>query len=157
MKTNTVLLQINTRIWFEELKQTLATTDDHIYLDSIPSSVWEAFKNQGFDVIYLLGVWDVDELTDEMFQKKNLKQEFDQVYPEWKWSDTCGSPFSIKKYEIDPRLGNADTLKNLKNALHEIGLELVLDFVPNHFGLQTEYINFDNFFIEERNFSTSTQ
>ena len=157
MLNNSVLLQIHTRIWVNEIRSKIAPENKHFTLDDIPVSEWQAFKKQGFDIIYLLGVWEVDTLTEDIFKKKNLQHEFDEVLSDWSWEDTCGSPFSIRKYEINPALGNENTLKNLKNVLNGIGLELVLDFVPNHFGLTTEYIAIPNLFMEEKNFSTSTR
>ena len=157
MKKNSVLLQLNTRVWFNELKKSFKKVSEPFYLDLIPVSVWQSFKDQGFDVIYLLGVWKVDTLTKDMFDKKNLKEEFDRVLPDWTWEDTCGSPFSINEYVINPVLGNEKTLSALHEKLNSIGLELVLDFVPNHFGLQTPYVERENLFIEEKNFSGSTK
>ena len=156
MKKNSVLLQINTRVWLNELKEHFFPNSDNFFLSDIPFDVWKQFKNQSFDIIYLLGVWEVDTLTKDIFTKKNLQQEFDQVLPGWKWEDTCGSPFSIKNYIINPKLGTDNTLKEVKETLNTLGLKLVLDFVPNHFGLQTEYVTSTNFFIEEKHFSSST-
>ena len=157
MKDNSILLQINTRIWLNELRSKYSPNLGHFFLDEVPDNEWQLIKNNGFNVIYLLGVWDVGELTEDMFRIKNLKQEFDQVYPDWKWEDTCSSPFSIKKYQINPNLGNADMLKNLKKKLNQIGVDLILDFVPNHFGLQTENVTIENLFIEEESFTNSTK
>jgi cyclomaltodextrinase len=35
-------------------------------------------------------------------------------------------------YEVEPRLGNKDDLKNLLDAAHSRGIRVLLDFVPNH-------------------------
>lgn len=157
MKKKSVLLQLNTRTWFNELKKSLENISEPFYLDSIPISIWQSFKDQGFDIIYLLGVWKVDTLTKEMFDKKNLQNEFDRILPGWIWEDTCGSPFSINEYVINPLLGTENTLAIVHKTLNSIGLELVLDFVPNHFGLQTPYVEKNSFFIEEKNFTGSTK
>ncbi len=156
MKNNSVLLQINTRVWLKELKEHYFPNSEKFYLSDIPIDVWQQFKDQGFDVIYLLGVWEVDTLTKDMFAKKGLQAEFDHVLPSWKWEDTCGSPFAIKQYALNPMLGNENTLQIVKQTLNNLGLELILDFVPNHFGLQTPQINIPNLFIEEKSFTDST-
>lgn len=156
MKNNSILLQINARVWLKEIQEHYFPKSDKIFLSDIPLVVWQQFKDQGFDIIYLLGVWEVDTLTKTMFTKKNLQREFDQVLPGWKWEDTCGSPFSIKNYTINPILGTDNTLTQLKETLNNIGLELVLDFVPNHFGLQSEFVNKEKLFIEAHNFTSST-
>ena len=157
MNKNSLLLQIHTLIWFNELKNSKNEYNSLSKLDEIPVTVWQTYKDLGFDALYLLGIWKVDTLTKEIFTKKGLKKELDEVLPDWHWSDTSGSPFSINEYIINPSLGDEKTLKNVHKTLNSIGLNLIVDFVPNHFGLQTPFTEKDNFFIEEQNYSDSTK
>ena len=46
--------------------------------------------------------------------------------------DVVGSPYCVRDYEVDPRLGGRDGLARARAALARHGLGLVLDFVPNH-------------------------
>ena len=44
-----------------------------------------------------------------------------------------GSPYSVRDYKaINPDYGNADDLKQLVGRAHELGMKVILDWVPNH-------------------------
>jgi alpha-amylase len=46
---------------------------------------------------------------------------------------TLGSPYAIADYRaIDPAYGSADDLRALIDAVHQRGMKLILDWVPNH-------------------------
>jgi len=54
---------------------------------------------------------------------------------------TSGSPHGydvVAHDEIDPALGGEEALRGLVAALHEHGMGLILDFVPNHMGIGSE-------------------
>jgi glycosidase len=47
--------------------------------------------------------------------------------------DPLGSPYSVRDYRgINPDFGTAADLRALVDAVHARGMELILDFVPNH-------------------------
>jgi len=44
-----------------------------------------------------------------------------------------GSPYSVRDYyAVNPDFGTQDDLKNLVGKAHELGLKVILDWVPNH-------------------------
>ena len=43
-----------------------------------------------------------------------------------------GSPYAVYGYHVDPRLGGDEGLATLRGRLADLGLRLILDFVPNH-------------------------
>ena len=52
--------------------------------------------------------------------------------PDYRPQDVVGSPYCVRAYEVDPRLGGRDGLARARAALARHGLGLILDFVPNH-------------------------
>ncbi len=45
---------------------------------------------------------------------------------------TLGSPYAVKDYySVNPEFGNLDDLKHFVQAAHELGMYVILDFVPN--------------------------
>jgi hypothetical protein len=61
-----------------------------------------------------------------------LRRAYTEVLPDWEPSDVGGSPYSISAYELQESLGRPSDLARFRARLHDHGLALVLDFVPNH-------------------------
>ena len=51
-----------------------------------------------------------------------------------------GSPFSILDYEPEPRIGDWADIDAIRAKLHDRGMRLILDFVPNHTGPDHRWI-----------------
>jgi hypothetical protein len=124
------LYQINTRIWLQSLS---AKVDLNITLDQVPDEELDRIAALGFDWIWLLGVWRISPLGREIAsQLPELRQEYEGVLPGYEEKDICSSPFAITGYTVNPDLGGDRALANLLTRLHERGLRLMLDFIPNH-------------------------
>jgi hypothetical protein len=132
------LYEINTRAWIYSLQQELNT---NLTLLTIPDEIWTEIINKGFDWIWLMGVWKHSALSkEELVKHPGLVQEISHSLPDWETTDVIGSPYSIVKYEINPILGEPGDLEILKNKLNNFGAKLMLDFVPNHFGSDSELV-----------------
>ncbi|MFW9904137.1 MAG: alpha-amylase family glycosyl hydrolase [Candidatus Thorarchaeota archaeon] len=132
MKEHQILFEINTRVWLYNLRIELG---EEITLLKIPEEYWLEFVENGFDWIWLMGVWKHSPLTmEDLKRHPGLKKEFTTALPDWKPADVIGSPYSIIEYELNPMLGEPDDLKILKKKLNKMGVKLMVDFVPNHFG-----------------------
>lgn len=108
----------------------------------IPDEIWKDFKDKGFDWLWLMGVWHHSPLKKEELQKlPGLIKEIEKALPKWGYSDVIGSPYSIIEYTINPMLGIPGDLILLKQKLNGIGIKLMLDFVPNHYGNASELVN----------------
>jgi glycosidase len=128
-----ILYEVNTRVWLRELSE---KTGQPMTLANIPEGELERWKQLGFTHIWLMGVWTIGPLVRE----EALKQ--------WRtaWSkeiassedDVQGSPYAIKDYSIDPRIGNPLEMLLLRDQLRQHGLKLILDFIPNHLGIDSE-------------------
>jgi glycosidase len=46
--------------------------------------------------------------------------------------DNVGSPYCVRRYEVDPQLGGPGGLEIARKELAKRGMRLLLDFVPNH-------------------------
>lgn len=132
------LYEINTRIWLIELSQKYRKT---INLSTIPKEEWIYLKQLGFDLIWLMGLWQFSSKSIEIAsQHEGLQKEYDKALPGWSVEDVIGSPYSIAGYNVNPKLGTDEDLGKLRKQLHELDLKLILDFVPNHVAVDHPWI-----------------
>jgi glycosidase len=137
MKTNPIIYQINVRVWFAELQNKLGIKS----LSDIPADIWTDFKEQGIDIIWLMGIWKtVPTAVKKYCFEPALIEEYKKALPEWNDEDVIGSPYSINSYTLNPNLGVKKDLIELKSRLNRIGLKLILDFIPNHFHAESSLI-----------------
>jgi len=127
------LYQINTRVWLTELSQNLGRLAT---LDDIADSELDRLADIGFDWIWFLSVWTTGEQSRKVsLENPEWRHEFEQTLPNLKDEDIGGSGFAIADYHAHPNLGGDAALKRLRERLNKRGLKLMLDFVPNHMGL----------------------
>jgi hypothetical protein len=80
-----------------------------------------------------MGVWERSpEGIRIALQNEELMTEFRRVLPDFIPEDVVGSPYCVRRYEVDLRLGGRTGLATARAALADRGIGLVLDFVPNH-------------------------
>lgn len=124
------LLELAAWPWLERLSR---ESGQLITLGSVPPTVWDGLGTQGFDLIYLMGVWQRSPLGRALaVQDASLLAEYDRVLPGWTPDDVAGSPYCVAAYVPDARMGGWDGLDAARRALHERGMRLMVDFVPNH-------------------------
>jgi hypothetical protein len=66
---------------------------------------------------------------------------FDPVLPACTIEDIVGSCYSISAYGPDPLVGTWEDLDHVREELHKRGMGLILDFVPNHTGMDHYWIS----------------
>ena len=126
------LYQINTRVWLTDFTEKLGRPAT---LDDIPDTELERLAEMGFDWIWFLSVWTTGELGRKVsLENPEWRHEFEQTLPDLKEEDIGGSGFAIAGYHVHPNLGGDEALKRLRERLKKHGLQLMLDFVPNHMG-----------------------
>ena len=132
------LYQINTRVSLYELGKELGRPAT---LDDIPDAQLDSLVEQGFDWVWFLGVWQTGPTSRQVSRSKpDLLEEYRSVLPGFTEEDVCGSCFAIVKYEVHSDFGGDQALARLRDRLRHRGLKLLLDFVPNHTGLDHEWI-----------------
>ena len=92
-------------------------------------------RGAGFDYIWLMGVDAEPRIPGSRRKEPNLRHAYDLILGKWTDKDIAGSPYAIYNYELDPFLGGPEELLRLKLTLNGMGMGLVVDFVPNHLGL----------------------
>lgn len=121
-------------------------------LPDIPGKYWKDLQSMGMDWVWLMGVWEIREKAlDPNLIPQDMMDEFRTLMPDLTDVDICGSPYAIHDYVVDPVIGTAKQLKDLRKKLHKLGMKLMLDFVPNHFGAHCRWLDADSaYFVEVR-------
>jgi glycosidase len=132
------LLEINTRVWLTGLSVNLGHPAT---LDEIPDEELDRFAGLGFDWIWMLSVWQTGPGSRQVSRSNpEWRKEFLETLPDLRDEDIAGSGFAIRDYSVDSSLGGDAALRRLRGRLRERGLRLMLDFVPNHTGLDHPYV-----------------
>ena len=133
-----LLYEINTRCWLRALTEKRGSA---ITLADVPASEFAEWQKLGFTHIWLMGVWTTGpRARAEALQHSELRRAYDLVLPGWQESDIAGSPYAIGDYQVPPALGGEAGLRTFRERLRDHGLKLVLDFVPNHLGLDNAWL-----------------
>jgi glycosidase len=134
---NPSLYQINTKVLLSELGAG-ATLDD------IPNRMLDQIAARGFDWVWLMGVWRTGPTGQRISRERTeWHHEYEAVLPDLREEDICGSPFAVCEYITEPAIGGDRELAHLRERLEQRGINLLLDFVPNHIG-------FDHRWVKER-------
>lgn len=124
------LYEINTWAWLEELSGKYGR---RMTLHEVPGAEWDEIARLGFDFLWLMGVWERSPLGRGIFQTDPSGfAGFDQALPGWKLSQIVGSPYSVRQYQPDPRIGSWADLDQAREQLRSRRIGLILDFVANH-------------------------
>jgi Alpha amylase, catalytic domain len=122
--------EINTWIWLSELNHKYGRRVD---LSSVPANEWDAIAAYGFDSVWFMGVWERSPAGIAIANKnQGLLDDFRRALPDYHSPDNVGSPYCIRNYVVDQHLGGREGLAIARRELMKRGMNLVLDFVPNH-------------------------
>lgn len=133
-----LLYQVNTRVWMTELSMKLG---HKATLDDIPDSEIDKMAEWGFEWIWFLSVWQTGKVG-QMVSRQNpvWRKEFHETLSDLKEEDIAGSGFAITGYRVSEELGGDSALARLRSRLKKRNLKLMLDFVPNHTGMDHEWV-----------------
>jgi len=124
------LYEINTWVWLSELSKKYRTAVD---LSSVPAAEWNAIAAFGFDAVWFMGVWERSPAGIAIANRNGgLLDDFRRALPDFRPDDNVGSPYCVRRYVVDEHLGGPQGLAIARQELSQRGMNLVLDFVPNH-------------------------
>ncbi len=133
-----LLFEINTRCWVSELSQ---ATGRQVTLADVPDSEFQSWQRLGFTHIWLMGVWSGGpRARAQALVGRDLRQAYVEALPDWTDPDVAASPYAVAAYQVPQALGGNDGLVRFRQRLRSVGLKLVLDFVPNHLGLDHPWV-----------------
>jgi Alpha amylase, catalytic domain len=88
-----------------------------------------------------MGVWTTGPRSRaQSLSNPGLRQNYGELLADWREEDVPGSPYAVGDYHVPAALGGDAGLEKLRDRLRGQGLSLVLDFVPNHVGMDHPWV-----------------
>jgi hypothetical protein len=124
------IYEINTWVWLSDISQKYGVSQS---LARVPAREWDAIADFSFDAVWLMGVWERSPAGIAIDnQNAGLLEDFRRALPDFGLPDNVGSPYCVRRYEVDPQLGGPGGLEIAQKELAKRGMRLSHDFVPNH-------------------------
>lgn len=120
-----VLIAKNVYVWMDQLSKEYGY--EIRTLDQIPEQTLKQLSEQGFTGLWLIGLWERSRAS------ATIKQ-------------LCGNPealasaYSLCSYQIANDIGGEGALQVLKRKAWRYGIRLASDMVPNHMGIDSEWV-----------------
>ena len=124
------IYEVDTWVWLSDLRKKLG---DSVDLSCVPSAEWDVIAAYGFDAVWFMGVWERSPAGIAVANRnENLLSDFRRALPDFQLQDNVGSPYCVRRYVVDKHLGGTTGLAVARKELANRGMNLILDFVPNH-------------------------
>ncbi len=112
-----VLVAKSTYVWLAQLSARFGRPIER--LDEVPDEALAELAQQGFNALWLIGVWWRSEASRTI---KRLRGQ----------PDALASAYSVRDYLVAPELGGEEALATLRERAARHGVRLASDMVPNH-------------------------
>ncbi len=131
-----IVYQVDIR---EFLNRTNKNKNKTITLLDIPDDFFNELKKLGVEFYWPLGIYEPSHASKQIsISMKELHKKYSDSLPDWNEDDVIGSPYAIKSYKIANEFGGEEVYQKFRNKLiKKFGLKIILDFVPNHFALDS--------------------
>ena len=120
-----VLIAKSSYVWLDQLSRHYRREINR--LDQIPDEELNRLANFGITGLWLIGLWE----------RSNASQKIKQINGN---PEAVASAYSLKNYEIAADLGGYAAYENLKTRAAARGIRLASDMVPNHTGLDSDWM-----------------
>ena len=133
-----LVYEINTRVWLKEISARLGHP---VSLAEVPTEELQILLDGKFTHVWLMGVWRPSRYSAAIAAShRGLRPELLDHLKDLHPDDIVSSPYSIPAYEVSELLGGHDALVAFRKRLAEMGVKLILDFVPNHMALDNRWL-----------------
>ncbi|MET9296977.1 alpha-amylase [Streptomyces sp. NPDC003077] len=134
-----VVHEVNTRVWLREIQR---RTGHPTGLGDVPKDAWDEITPHGTDAVWFMGVWERSPRGRGIaLADRSLRAAFDRAVPGIREEEIAGSPYCIRRYEVDATLGGAEGLAAARAELDSRGVGLLLDYVPNHVAPDSPWVS----------------
>lgn len=121
-----VLMAKNTYVWLDQLSKKYQREIKN--LNEIPDEELDLLAARGFTGLWLIGLWERSRASQRI--KQRMGQE-----------DAVASAYSLHSYDIANDLGSWNALENLRARAWQRGIRLSADMVPNHMGIDSQWVS----------------
>src|SRR4030042_592741 len=102
------LYEANARIFLRRISEKYKKD---LTLSTIPIEEWRLLQRKGFDLIWLMGVWQRSPgARQKALSDPVLRKEYEKALSVWAAENVAGSPYAIQAYTIDPILSGEGEL-----------------------------------------------
>ncbi len=122
---NVVMIAKSTHVWLAQMSRQYGRAIER--LDQIPDEELNLLAYRGINALWLIGVWERSRAS------RTIKQLCGQ-------SEAGASAYSLESYRIADDLGGDLAYRNLQHRAAMHGIRLASDMVPNHFGIDSEWV-----------------
>lgn len=89
----------------------------------------------------MMGVWPGGPLARECARSSaDLQAAYNESLPGWTEADVAASPYAVADFAVASEFGGDAGLASFRSRLAAHGIRLLLDFVPNHLGVDHPWI-----------------
>ena len=125
-----VVYELNTAAWLHDVGRRAGRAAT---LGDVPAAEWELVTPPGVDAVWLMGVWQRSPAGVQLaLDTPEQMASFHAALADLTDADIIGSAYCIRGYEVDDRFGGRAGLAAARAALAGRGVQLLVDFVPNH-------------------------